>query len=143
MAHHACDWNRRIWVLLLVSEFMSPAETVRALRLQLLERSLIQDYFLRSTALETIRPVWASFEPQVFEGQWSAALQVVIVMLVHYLRPAPCPKGAPTQGNCFAGPARQIECPGRIGLACRIRRNRGLSNGYRQSTDFGHYVKRD
>src|SRR5262249_57296953 len=102
---------------------------------------LVSDFM--SPALEAIRPAWASLDPQVIEGQWLAALQVVIVMLVHYLRPAPCPKGAPTQGNCLAGRAHQIECPGRIRLARSIRRNRGLSNGYRQSTDFGHYVKRD
>jgi hypothetical protein len=28
-------------------------------------------------------------------------------------------------------------------LVCSISRNRGLSNGYQQTTDFGHYMKWD
>jgi hypothetical protein len=28
-------------------------------------------------------------------------------------------------------------------LACSIARNRGFSNRYRKTTNFGHYVKRD
>ena len=28
-------------------------------------------------------------------------------------------------------------------LACSISRNRGFSNRYRKTTNFGHYVKRD
>ena len=65
------------------------------------------------------------------EGQRSAALLMVIVMLVYDPRPVPFPESAPAHS---AGPTRdtdQLERPRRLRLACNISRNRALPNGYR------------
>src|SRR5215472_7704540 len=64
-------------------------------------------------------------------------------MLVHYARPTPFPECAPTQSARPTGHPDQLQCPLRMRLACRVSRDRDLSNGYLQTTDFGHYVKRN
>src|SRR6266566_9816935 len=82
-------------------------------------------------------------ETQIGHGQRSAALLMLIVMLVHYPRSIPFPECAPTQS---ASPSRhpdQLEGPLRIGVVCNVSRDRGLSNRYLQTADFGHYVKRN
>src|SRR6266576_6999560 len=64
-------------------------------------------------------------------------------MLVHYARSIPSPEDAPAQSAGSTGHPDQLECPRRMRLVCSISRNRGLSNGYQQTTDFGHHVKRN
>src|SRR5262245_53148093 len=64
-------------------------------------------------------------------------------MLVHDARAAPFPEGVPAQTTGLTGDADQIECPRRMRITRSISGNRGLSNGYRQATNFGHDVKRD
>src|SRR5262244_2238545 len=64
-------------------------------------------------------------------------------MLVHYLRSIPFPECAPTQRASSARHPDQVECPLRMRLACSVSRHRDLSNGYPQTADFGHYVKRN
>src|SRR5262249_37507310 len=80
---------------------------------------------------------------QVIGGQRPAALLMVIVMLVHYARSAPFPEGAPAQSAGSAGHPDQFESPLRMRFVCSISGNRGLSEGYQQTADFGHHVKRN
>src|SRR6266496_2953111 len=82
-------------------------------------------------------------ETQIGHGQRSAALLMLIVMLVHYPRSIPFPECAPTQSARPTGHPDQVECPLRMRLACSVSRHRDLSNGYLQTADFGHYVKRN
>jgi len=70
-------------------------------------------------------------ETKVIGGQRSAALPMVIVMLVRYTRPLPFPESAPAQSAGSAGHPDQVECPRGMPLVCSVSRNRGLSNGYR------------
>ena len=58
------------------------------------------------------------------------------------LRPVPSSKCAPTQSAGCARLSDQVDRPAGIRLPCNIPRNRRLSNGYRQTTDFSHDVKR-
>src|SRR6266404_4350576 len=95
-----------------------------------------QSYGLRFTRLSRI-------ETQIGHGQRSAALLMIIVMLVHYPRSIPFPECAPTQSARPTEHPDQVECPLRMRLACSVSRHRGLSNGYLQTADFGHYVKRN
>jgi hypothetical protein len=89
------------------------------------------------------RPTFGGIKPEVIESQGTTALLRVIVAFEHYARLAPLPEGAPAQSAGFTGHSDQVECPGRMHLPCGISRNRGLTNGYRHATDFGHYMKRD
>src|SRR5260370_20588954 len=80
---------------------------------------------------------------QMGHGQRSAAVLMLIVMLVHYPRSIPFPDCAPTHSARPTGHPDQVECPLRMRLACSVSRHRDLSNGYLQTADFGHYVKRN
>src|SRR5882724_4974360 len=64
-------------------------------------------------------------------------------MLVHHARRIPFAEGAPTQCASPTDHTDQVECPCRMRLARGISGHRGFSNGNRQTTDFGHYVKRE
>src|SRR5882762_6740709 len=89
-------------------------------------RSFVCHSFISST-LRQVRRV----ETQVIGSQGAAVLLLVIVMLVHYLRPVPFPEGPPGHRASPAGHADQVERPCGMRLARNISRNRGLSNGYR------------
>src|SRR5258706_6307175 len=80
---------------------------------------------------------------QIGHGQRSAALLMLIVVLVHYPRSIPFPDCAPTQSARPTGHPDQVEGPLRMRLACSVSRHRNLSNRHLQTADFGHYVKRN
>src|SRR5579864_3196225 len=82
-------------------------------------------------------------ETQVVERQRLATSLLVVVMLVYHMRPVPFPEGAPVQRAGSTGRTDNGECPGGMDLVCSIARNRGLFNGYRQTPNFGHNMKRD
>src|SRR5258705_12338095 len=82
-------------------------------------------------------------ETQIGHVQRSADLPMLIVMLVHHPRSIPSPDCAPTQSARPTGRPDQVECPLRMRLTCCVSRHRDLSNGYLQTADFGHYVKRN
>src|SRR5580704_9996682 len=82
-------------------------------------------------------------ETQILGSEGPAALLVVIVVFVHDARTIPFPEGAPTHGGRLARYTDKFERPRGMGLVCSISRHRCLSNGYQQTTDFGHYVKRN
>ena len=65
------------------------------------------------------------------EGQRSAALLMVIVMLVHDPRPVPFPESAPAHSAGPTGGTDQVERPRGMRLVCNISSNSGLSNGHR------------
>src|SRR6267143_1699193 len=65
------------------------------------------------------------------EGQRSAALLMVIVMLVHDPRPVPFPQSAPAHSAGRTGGTDQVERPRGMRLVCNISSNSGLSNGHR------------
>src|SRR5499433_3865829 len=98
-------------------------------------------YKTKSTTTQLIKR--SRIETQIGHGQRSAALPKVIVMLVHYPRSIPFPECAPTQSASRARHRDQLECPLRRRVFCNVSRDRGLSNGYLHTTDFGHYVKRN
>ena len=68
---------------------------------------------------------------------------MIIVIFVHGARSIPFPERAPTHGARPTGYTDEFECPRGMCLVSSISRNRGLSNRYQQTTDFGHYVKRN
>jgi len=82
-------------------------------------------------------------ETQIGHVQRSADLPMLVVMLVHDPRSIPSPECAPTQSARPTGRPDQVECPLRMRVACCVSRHRDLSNGYLQTADFGHYVKRN
>src|SRR5260370_26243311 len=69
-------------------------------------------------------------ETQVIQGERSADLLLVVVMLVHYARPMPFAKDAPLESAGRTGHLNQLHGPCRMRLHGNISRNRGLSNGY-------------
>src|SRR3981189_3100928 len=94
-------------------------------------------------ALALHRSGLSRIEFQIGEGQGFTALLLIVVILVDDPRPTPFPEDAPAQCATSAGRSDQIKCPGRMRLACSISGDRGLSNGYQQTTDFGHGVQRE
>src|SRR5258706_16480727 len=80
---------------------------------------------------------------QIGHGQRSAALLMLIVMLVHYPRSIPFPECAPTHSARLTGHPDQVEGPLRMRLARSVSRHSNLSNRHLQTADFGHYVKRN
>src|SRR5579862_1102728 len=77
-------------------------------------------------------------EPKVTDAEWLTALLVAVMMLQDYTRLVPFPQDAPGHSADFAGNRDQFQCPRRLGLVVSISRNRPFSNGYRQTTEFGH-----
>src|SRR5260370_25751777 len=56
------------------------------------------------------------FELEVIQGEWAAALLMIIVTLVPYTRSVPFPQGAPAQSAGCTGHSDQIESPRRMRL---------------------------
>ena len=100
----------------------------------------MHSYIVRRHGLRFSR--LSRIETQIGHGQRSAALLMLIVMLVHYPRSIPFPECAPTHSARPTGHPDQVECPLRMRLAC-VSRHRDLSNRHLQTADFGHYVKRN
>jgi hypothetical protein len=85
----------------------------------------------------------SAIELEIIEGQRAAALLLVIMTFVHDTRPVPSVESAPGHGAGLTRRPDQFQNPHRMRLTDRISRNRGLSNGYRHPTAFGHYGKGD
>ena len=83
----------------------------------------------------------SGIELEIIEGQRAAALLLVVMTFVHDTRPVPSAESAPGHGAGLTRRPDQFQNPCRMRLTDRISRNRGLSNGYRHPTAFGHYVK--
>src|SRR5260370_40976211 len=83
--------------------------------------------------------LFEDIETQIGHGQRSAALLMLIVMLVHYPRSIPFPDCAPTHSAPPTGHPDQVERPLRIRLADSVSRHRDLSTRHLQTADFGHY----
>ncbi len=85
----------------------------------------------------------AQIETEVVERQRITIAFVIIMMLIHNARPAPFPESAPAKRTGLTRRPNQIECPRGMRLSGGISWYRGLSNGQRETADFGHYMKRD
>jgi hypothetical protein len=79
---------------------------------------------------------------QVVLGQGSADPLITVVVFVHNRGGLPSPNRVPFQSALFPADGGEVDPPLGVCLIGGVSRNLRLLNGYRQSSNFNHYVKR-